>query len=62
MSAQYIQAYVQIEYKLVDMITTEVRTARSYRPITRPPIDIENERALVCGLPTAIKVKAERQL
>ena len=32
-------------------------TARSYRPITRPPIDIGEERALVCGLPTAIWVK-----
>lgn len=35
-------------------------TARFYRPITQPPIDIEEERALVCELPTAIKGKAER--
>lgn len=29
-------------------------TARSYRPITQPSIDIRGERALVCELPTAI--------
>lgn len=37
-------------------------TARSYRLITQPPIDIGEGRALVCGLPTAIKGKAERRI
>lgn len=32
-------------------------TAHSYRLTTLPPIDIGEEMALVCGLPTAIRVK-----
>lgn len=36
-------------------------TARSDRPITRPPINTEDRWALVCELPTAIKGRAERR-
>jgi len=36
-------------------ITDELgETARSYRLFTQPPIDIGEETALVCKLPTAI--------
>lgn len=39
----------------------EGKTARSCRLVTQPPIDIGAVMALVCGLPTAIKGRAERQ-
>jgi len=47
--------------EMSDAIVRMEETARSYRLVTQPPIDIGEEWALVCGLPTAIKGKAGRR-
>lgn len=54
-----LNSFETIDRRLLRKSQVE-KTARSYRPITQPPIDIGEEKALVCGLPTAIKGKAER--
>lgn len=48
-----------MEFPILTVTVNE--TARSYRLVTQPPIDIGEEWALVCGLPTAIVGKAARQ-
>lgn len=53
-------------YQNCDSVGTDIindreeKAARSCRRVSRPPIDIGAVKALVCGLPTAIKGRAAR--